>query len=155
VRIRIISVGRQMPTWIHQGFNTYQKRMGQDMQVELCEINAGKRVKHADLQRLINQEGMAILNAIKPRERVIALTIQGKSFSTESMAQQLAAWQQDGQDLCFLIGGPEGLAETVVTRADHQWSLSDLTLPHPLVRVLLAEQLYRCWSIIKRMPYHR
>jgi 23S rRNA (pseudouridine1915-N3)-methyltransferase len=96
-----------------------------------------------------------MLGAVGERERVIALDVAGRGCSTEQLAGQLRDWLQDGRDLSLLIGGPDGLAAECLARADQRWSLSPLTLPHPLVRVLLAEQLYRAWTLVSGHPYHR
>ena len=96
-----------------------------------------------------------MLAAIGPTDRVIALDVMGKSCSTEQLAQQVTEWQMDGRDVSLLVGGPDGLANACLVRAEQRWSLSALTLPHPLVRVLLAEQIYRVWSILAYHPYHK
>jgi 23S rRNA (pseudouridine1915-N3)-methyltransferase len=103
----------------------------------------------------MQRESDAILAATGPKDRVIALEVGGRPWSTEKLAAQLENWQQDGRDVSFLVGGPDGLADACRKRADQQWSLSPLTLPHPLVRIILAEQLYRAWSITRNHPYHR
>lgn len=103
----------------------------------------------------MQREGEAVLAAAGARDRVVALEVGGRPWSTEQLAEQLERWQLDGRDVSFLVGGPDGLAPECRARADQQWSLSPLTLPHPLVRILLAEQLYRAWSITRNHPYHR
>jgi 23S rRNA (pseudouridine1915-N3)-methyltransferase len=103
----------------------------------------------------MQRESDAILAATGAKDRVIALEVGGRPWSTEKLAAQLENWQQDGRDVSFLVGGPDGLADDCRKRADQQWSLSPLTLPHPLVRIVLAEQLYRAWSITRNHPYHR
>lgn len=144
-----------MPGWVEEGCTEYTKRLSGDISLELVEITAGKRLKGADLARLKEQEGEALLAALKPQERVIALDVLGRTLSTEDMAATLRDWQVDGRPAALLIGGPEGLSRAVLERADEKWSLSRLTLPHPLVRIVIAEQIYRAWSLLKGHPYHR
>ena len=144
-----------MPDWVNKGYNEYAKRLKGDCQLKLLEVAAGKRGKNADLLRIKNQEGEKILSAIPKGCLVVALEVRGRSWSTEQLSKQLDSWLHGGQDIALLIGGPEGLSDACVARADVKWSLSPLTLPHPLVRVLLSEQIYRAYSILKNHPYHR
>ena len=144
-----------MPTWVNDGYQEYAKRLPPECQIKLIEIPAEKRGKNADLARIKELEGKKILNAIPKNTLVVAMAIKGKNWNTEQLAEQLEQWQSHGQSITLLIGGPEGLADACYERADLCWSLSPLTLPHPLVRVVLAEQLYRAWSLIKGHPYHR
>lgn len=155
MRIKLIAVGTKMPSWVNEGFKEYQKRLNQDITLELCEIPAGKRGKNADVTRITEKEGELMLAAVGNNDRVIALDVKGKRHTTDNMAARLKTLLPEGQHISLFIGGPEGLSPQCLQRADEKWSLSDLTLPHPLVRVLLAEQLYRCWSVIKGHPYHR
>jgi len=155
MKIQIIAMGKSMPAWVETGFKEYAKRLPRECSLKLHEISLTKRGKHPDLARLIKQEGQQMLAAIPKQNRVIALSIEGRPYDTPSLATQLAEWMQDGQDVSLLIGGPEGLAPECLARADSHWSLSPLTLPHPLVRVILAEQIYRAWTILKDHPYHR
>lgn len=144
-----------MPDWITTGYDDYAKRLTDDVRLELVEIPAGKRGKNADIARLTDKEGEAQLAAIGAQDLVIALEVGGKPLSTEDLSQNLGRWLQEGRNISLLIGGPEGLAPAARARADVQWSLSRLTLPHPMVRVLLAEQIYRAWTLLKGHPYHR
>lgn len=155
MKIRLIAVGTKMPDWINTGFDDYAKRLTDDVRLELVEIPAGKRGKNADIARLTDKEGEAQLAAIGAQDLVIALEVGGKPLSTEDLSQNLGRWLQEGRNISLLIGGPEGLAPAARARADVQWSLSRLTLPHPMVRVLLAEQIYRAWTLLKGHPYHR
>jgi 23S rRNA (pseudouridine1915-N3)-methyltransferase len=155
VRIRLVAVGNRMPDWVEAGVEEYRKRLTQDLTLDIVEIPAGKRVKNADIARLTEKEGEQMLASLHPSEHVICLDVKGKPMSTEGMSARLATLMQAGKPLALLVGGPEGLAPACLARADEKWSLSPLTLPHPLVRVLLAEQLYRCWTVIKGHPYHR
>ncbi|MEO8400753.1 MAG: 23S rRNA (pseudouridine(1915)-N(3))-methyltransferase RlmH [Gammaproteobacteria bacterium] len=153
--IRLLAIGTKMPAWVTAGFSEYAKRFSAGCMVELCEIPAEKRTKNADIPRIIEREGEKLLAAIKPGNYVIALDVKGHSFSTEQLAQQLKNWQAEGRNIDMLIGGPDGLANACLQRADVKWSLSCLTLPHPLVRIILVEQLYRAVSILQNHPYHR
>lgn len=153
--IHLIAVGTRMPDWVEQGFNEYSKRMPPESKIKLLEINAGKRGKNSDIKRLIQQEGEKMLAAIPKGSKVVALDVLGKSCSTKQLAEELKNWQASGQDIAILIGGPEGLAEDCLNQAQQKISLSKLTLPHPLVRVVLAEQLYRASTVLKGHPYHK
>ena len=153
--IHLIAVGTRMPDWVEQGYAEYAKRMPPESKIKLVEISAGKRSKNSDLKRLTQQEGEKMLAAIPKGAKAVALDVLGKACSTEELAQELKIWQASGQDIAILIGGPEGLAEDCLKIAQKKISLSKLTLPHPLVRVVLAEQLYRASTILKGHPYHK
>lgn len=155
MQIHLIAVGTRMPSWVVQGYEEYAKRMPVECKLRLVEISAGKRSKSSDIRRLTEQEGEKMLAAIPRNARVISLEVTGKPWSTEQLANEMQEWLQAGQDVALLVGGPEGLAAACVQRAEQQWSLSNLTLPHPLVRVVLAEQLYRASTILKNHPYHK
>ena len=144
-----------MPAWIQQGFAEYAQRMPRECKLELLEIPLGKRARGIPVDRAIEAEGERMLAAIKPGDWVVALEVNGKSFSTEVLAGHLENWMGDGRDVGFMIGGPDGIAPETLKKADTRWSLGPLTLPHPLVRVVLAEQLYRAWTITQNHPYHR
>ncbi len=144
-----------MPGWISEGYHEYAKRMPPELPLDLTEIVPGKRSKKADVQRLTVQEGEKVLAAIKPGTHVVALEVQGKPWDTHKLAQRMQQWQLNGQDVAFLVGGPEGLSADCKARANEMWSLSPLTLPHPMVRVIIAEALFRAWSLLNNHPYHR
>jgi 23S rRNA (pseudouridine1915-N3)-methyltransferase len=153
--INLIAIGKKMPPWVNQGFQEYTKRMPTEFNLNLIEISASKRTKNTDIQRAITREGNLMLQAIPTKQNVIALDLSGKSWKTEELAKQMQLWREDGRDVSLLIGGPEGLSQECLARAETKWSLSPLTFPHPLVRVIVAEQLYRAWSILNHHPYHR
>ncbi len=155
MRIQLISVGTKMPDWVETGIEEYTKRLSHAFPLQIKEIPAGKRQKNADIPRILAQEAELILAQVTPQEYCVVLDVQGRSWSTEELAQQLSQWQQSGNNIALVIGGPEGLAPEVYQRANARWSLSKLTFPHPLVRVILAEQLYRAWTILQNHPYHR
>lgn len=144
-----------MPGWVEQGVDEYSKRLPREIRLDIREIPLAGRGKDLPPARAKAVEAEAMLRAIPDRDRVIALDIGGRQWSTEQLARQLADWQMSAQNYSLIIGGPEGIASDLLARADLRWSLSPLTLPHPLVRVLLIEQLYRAWSINNNHPYHR
>ncbi|MEZ5504242.1 MAG: 23S rRNA (pseudouridine(1915)-N(3))-methyltransferase RlmH [Halioglobus sp.] len=155
MRIRIIAVGTRMPGWVSEGIAQYSKRLPRELKLHWCEIPLARRTKESPALQASAMEGEQMLKAIPSGERVIALDVEGKRLSTEQVASQLQSWQMSGANYNFLIGGPAGWSSECLARADQRWSLSNLTLPHPLVRVLLAEQLYRAWTITVNHPYHR
>lgn len=155
MRVRIIAVGTKMPAWVQDASQDYLKRFPREWAVEFVEIGLGHRAKGQDVTKAIAKEGEHMLAAIDDRDYVIALDVKGKSWSTEQLSEQMSSWQMNGSNIALLVGGPDGLAAQCLARAQQRWSLSALTLPHPLVRVLLAEQLYRGWTILKNHPYHK
>ncbi len=155
MKIKLIAVGTKMPSWVNEGYAEYARRLPVEFSLELVEIPLGQRGKNADIQRIIKREGEQMLASVDSSDYVIALEVNGRNWSTEKLAKQAEEWQMGGRNVALLIGGPDGLSDSCRARADQQWSLSPLTLPHPLVRVLLAEQLYRAWSITRNHPYHR
>ncbi|MFP5440484.1 MAG: 23S rRNA (pseudouridine(1915)-N(3))-methyltransferase RlmH [Gammaproteobacteria bacterium] len=155
MKVRLVAVGERMPAWVESAVGEYAKRLNGEIRLEVVEIAAGKRTKASDLDRIREQEGERMLAALAPDDRVIALDVGGKALSTEAMAAELNRSLPEGRNVALLVGGPEGLAQCALARARERWSLSALTLPHPLVRVLVAEQVYRCWSLLRGHPYHR
>ncbi len=155
MRISIITIGTKMPRWVDQGVEEYTVRMPRELRVEWKELPLAQRGKGSKAEQLVEREGQQILKAIPAGDRVIALDVRGKPLSTPQLAEQLSAWQMSGDNYSLLIGGPDGLSRECLDRAERRWSLSELTLPHPLVRILLAEQLYRAWTITVNHPYHR
>ena len=155
MQIHIIAIGTRMPSWVNQAYSDYAKRMPAHCRFVLHEITAAKRGKGADIERLVRDEGAKMLSAIPQGSQVVALERTGQGIDTEHLAQMLDTQLASGRDWVFLIGGPEGLSQDCLLRAQEHISLSKLTLVHPLVRVLLAEQLYRAWTIINGQPYHR
>jgi len=155
MRFKIIAVGTRMPAWVTEGWKDYAKRLPRDFQVELVELSLGPRGKNQSVERVIGKESEQILAAIPKGDKVIALEVTGKPWSTETLASNLANWSMECSNFSLLIGGPDGLSRECLQRADAKWSLSALTLPHPLVRIVLIEQLYRAWSILNNHPYHK
>lgn len=155
MQIHIIAIGTRMPAWVEAGYREYAKRMPAQCRLVMHEISAGRRTPGVDLVRIVRTEGERTLAAIPAGARVIALERSGKSIATAQLAQTLEREFASGRDWALMIGGPEGLAPACTAAADDVWSLSALTLAHPVVRVVLAEQLYRAWSISRGLPYHR
>ena len=155
MKARLIAVGERPPAWVAQGFAEYQKRLSHWLPLELVEIEPGIRGKGRDALRATADEGARVLSALPKGAHVVALDVPGKAWTSEQLAQRLEHWRGLGRDLSFLIGGPEGHAPDVIARSDESWSLSPLTLPHMLVRLLVAEQLYRAAAMLANHPYHR
>lgn len=144
-----------MPAWVTKGYEEYARRLPPECRLQLVEVTPGARTKGADLARSVRDEGERMQAAIPKDALVVALDVGGAQWATEKLSQQLECWLGGGRDIALLVGGPDGLSEACRKRADQVWSLSKLTLPHPLVRIVLAEQIYRAWSILKKHPYHR
>lgn len=160
MKARILAVGQKMPTWVQTGFDEYHKRIQPMLTTEILEIPACKRNKNpspTELEKYAITEGGLILNAHANanNEQLICLDVRGKNLSTEQLADKISQAMQIGDDMAFVIGGADGLSKDVLAKAHFKWSLSNLTMPHPLVRVLLMEQLYRAMTIIHHHPYHR
>lgn len=151
----MLAVGTRMPGWVTQGVEEYRKRLPREMALEVIELSPGPRQKSADPAKAIRIEGDRLLSKIRDSELVVALDVEGKPWSTPALSERMRDWQMSGGDVSLLVGGPDGLDPRCLSRADLRWSLSPLTLPHPLVRVLLAEQLYRGWTLMTGHPYHR
>ena len=155
MRITILAVGHRAPGWIQEGFNEYAKRMPPEARVELVEVKPEERGAGRSTDKAKAVEGERILAAVPQGATLLALDERGKAVTTQGMSVMLSGWMRDGSSPAFAIGGADGLSDAVKERAAKLVSLSALTLPHALVRVILAEQLYRAWSILARHPYHR
>ncbi len=153
--IHLIAVGDRMPRWVQQGYEEYAKRLPPECALKLVEIAAGKRGKNVDLARVMRGETERLLGALPKGAKPVALEVDGRCWSTPELSDRLQEWMLGGQDVALLVGGPDGLGEGARKAAAELWSLSPLTLPHPLVRILVAEQLYRAWSMLRNHPYHR
>ncbi|MBS0349929.1 MAG: 23S rRNA (pseudouridine(1915)-N(3))-methyltransferase RlmH [Proteobacteria bacterium] len=151
--IKLIAIGTKMPSWIQIGFQEYAQRLPSGYSLALKEIATPKRAKGSDINQLIISEGHKLLAAAT--DPIIALDCQGQLWDTPQLAKQLQFWHDSNLNPSFLIGGPDGLSQDCLKKAKHRWSLSPLTFPHSLVRVVVAEQIYRAWSIINHHPYHR
>lgn len=155
MKINLISVGTRMPDWVQAGMQEYSKRLPADFSFQCIEVPLGKRGKSMAPRQAMEQEGEALLARLSARDHVVALDVLGKSLSTEAMAARVGSIRDNGRHLSLLVGGPDGLSPACLARADERWSLSALTLPHPLVRIVIAEQIYRVWSVLNGHPYHR
>jgi 23S rRNA (pseudouridine1915-N3)-methyltransferase len=155
MKIKLVSVASKMPKWVEAGYQEFAKRLPKDCALELIEIPLSKRGKNADINRLMNKERDLILAKIQQQDHVCALEVNGKPHTTSQLAERLDAWKNMGKNIVLLVGGPEGLHQDCRDRANELWSLSNLTLPHPIVRIVLAETLYRAWSVNAGHPYHR
>jgi 23S rRNA (pseudouridine1915-N3)-methyltransferase len=155
MRLRLIAVGTRMPEWVTAAAAEYARRLPREWRFDLVEVPVVTRGKNADIARACATEGERQLRAVPVGALVIAFDEHGRAQDSAEWARAAARWQQTGRDVCLLIGGPDGLAPDCRARADQTWSLSKLTLPHGLVRVLVLEQLYRAWSLNSGHPYHR
>jgi 23S rRNA (pseudouridine1915-N3)-methyltransferase len=155
MKIRLLTITHKSPSWIQEGYDDYAKRLPPSCSLELIEIPAEKRTVNADLKRIMEREGEKMLAAIKPGHHVIALDKGGKNWTSEQLSSQLSNWLQSGCNIDLLVGGPEGISPACQKAARESWSLSTLTFPHLIVRLIVAEQIYRAWSILQNSPYHR
>jgi len=155
MQIYLIAVGQKMPLWISTGYSDYAQRLPPECTLKLIEIPAEKRNKSTNIKKALQKEGERILSAIPKNTLVIVMDIKGQYWDTPQLAERLNNWMHDGRDITLIVGGADGLDQACKLKSESSWSLSPLTLPHPLVRVLLAEQLYRAWSILNNHPYHR
>jgi 23S rRNA (pseudouridine1915-N3)-methyltransferase len=155
MQIHLIAVGTRMPLWIAQGYEDYARRLPRECSLRLVQIAPGRRSRTQPAAQAVEEEGRRMLAAIPQRSLVVTLEVSGSAWDTPALASRLQEWLQSGRDIALLVGGADGLSADCLRRADLRWSLSALTLPHALVRVLLVEQLYRAWTIISGHPYHR
>jgi 23S rRNA (pseudouridine1915-N3)-methyltransferase len=155
VKCRLIAAGTRLPEWVNQGFREYQKRLRTPLVLDLVEIPVAARRAGESPQRAVVREGEQMLAALGKEDYVVALEVTAKSMTTEQLSHWLSERLRDARPLALLIGGPDGLSDAARARAEQSWSLSPLTLPHGLVRVVLAEQIYRAMSMLAGHPYHR
>jgi 23S rRNA (pseudouridine1915-N3)-methyltransferase len=154
MRIRLVSAGTRLPGWVNEGHAEYAKRLS-GYRYELIEVPAPRRAGGADIARAVATEGRRMLEIVGARDYVVALEVTGRAMTTSELARWLGARLADGRDLAFVIGGPDGLSPELLERADFRWSLSPLTWPHGLARIMVAEQIYRAQSLLQGHPYHR
>jgi len=155
VILTVAAVGQRMPAWVQTAWKEYAQRFPRGMSLGLKEIPLARRSKNAVIESLRRAEGDALLASVPSGHRMIALDEGGKQWSTMELSAQMENWMRCERGVCFLVGGPDGLAKSCREQAQDVWSLGRLTLPHPLVRAVLAEQLYRAWTITQNHPYHR
>lgn len=155
MKIYLLAIGQRMPAWVEQGYKEYASRLSTTVQIELKEIPAAKRVRNSVIEKIKQDEGKRLLDAVPVGAKIIVLDEHGKSQTTKQLAVHLDDWIQMSQDVAILIGGADGLSAECIQRADYKWSLSAFTFPHPLVRIILVEQMYRAWTLLNNHPYHR
>ncbi len=155
MHIRLLAVGERQPAWVDEAFDRYAARLPREWRFRCESIATARRSRGGKADKARRDEGARLLSRIDRAEQAVLLDERGKQMSSRSFADRLAGWQTDGRDLTFVIGGPDGFSDEVRKRADFTWSLSSLTMPHGLVRVLFIEQLYRAWSLHSGHPYHR
>ena len=155
MKLIILSVGHKMPSWITDGFNEYAKRMPREAKIELVELKPEPRTTGKTTQQIMEAEAQRIASAIPHHCLRVVLDERGKHWTTKQLAEQMKDWLGGGRDVAFIIGGADGLHESIRQQADYMLALSAMVMPHGLVRVLLAEQLYRAWSLLHNHPYHR
>ncbi len=155
MRLVIVAVGAHMPAWVDAGFDTYAKRFPRGAPLSLKTVRTAARGRGMNVTTVRATEGEKLLGAAPKNAVIVALDERGANWSSKTLAKRLSDWRMGGRDCAFLIGGPDGLAPTCLSRAEHLWSLSPLTLPHGMVRVIVAEQLYRAQAINDGHPYHR
>lgn len=155
MKLTVAAVGTRMPAWVSTGWQEYARRMPADCTLELKEIKPEARTSGKTAAQMMQAEAQRLRSAISPAAAVVALDERGRDLTTMDVFQSLQRWRAEGQDVVFLIGGPDGLDDELKRGANMRWRLSSMTLPHPLVRVILAEQLYRAWAIMSNHPYHR
>lgn len=155
MRFSVVAIGQRMPSWVASGWAEYARRFPPGLALDLNELPAIRRYRNADIDTIRRRESEALLAATPKSNLMIVLDENGKQWSTAELSVQMSQWMQLGRDVSFLIGGPDGLSTQCLQQAGNCWSLSRLTLPHPLVRVVVAEQLYRAWSMTRNHPYHR
>lgn len=155
MKFRLLAIGTRMPDWVETGVEEYNKRLPADFSLRLQEIPLARRGKSISPDQAVRKEAETMLGLVQAGDFVVALDIEGRQFSTAEFAKRLQFLRDQSRDVALLVGGPDGLGERCLERADERWSLSRLTLPHPLVRIFLAEQFYRAWSLLQNHPYHR
>ena len=153
--IHFIVVGQKMPQWVVQGYEEYAKRLPKSCALKLIELPMAPRSKNSSVEKLKAEEAKRIQAAIPKGAQLIVLDEHGQQPTTLKLAHKLEDWLGSGQDIALVVGGPDGLDAKLLQQAQWKWSLSNLTLPHPLVRIVVAEQLYRAWSVMQNHPYHR
>ena len=155
MHIRLLAVGDRQPAWVDEALTTYTGRLPREWKFRIDTIATVRRQKSDKSQRAMQAEGEQLLAKLNDAEQVVLLDERGKQLTSKALTTRLADWQADGRNLCFVVGGPDGVSDACRRRADFTWSLSQLTLPHGLARVLCVEQLYRGWSLLSGHPYHR
>ena len=155
MKIHLVAIGEKMPSWVSAGFEEYARRLPRECSLVLRELPLATRGKSGDPLKWKREEAEAIRTVLPKGAYIVALDVLGKAWDTPELSRRLGVWMQEHSDVVLLVGGPDGLDETLLSEAHTRWSLSPLTFPHPLVRIVLAEQVYRAWSLLNNHPYHR
>lgn len=156
MRIKLLALGEKMPAWVQEGVNEYQKRLtGSSVQLQVIELPIAKRTKTGSIDGWLAQEAKTVLSKLNEQDHLVILDVQSKLISTEELAQKMENWQQNTPNVAILIGGPDGIDDSVKRLAKEKISLSKMTFPHPIVRIIFAEQIYRAWTILQGHPYHK
>jgi len=155
MKINLITIGTNMPAWVTTAYQEYAKRLPKDYALNLIELKLDTRTKNTNIDQAVGKEGVQLQKAIPQNNHVIALDVLGKAIDTHTLSTSLRDWHDTATDISLLVGGPDGLSKACVAYAHERWSLSALTFPHPLVRVIIAEQIYRAWTLLANHPYHR
>jgi 23S rRNA (pseudouridine1915-N3)-methyltransferase len=155
VKLHLVTVGKRMPAWITSGFNEFNMRLPAELRLNLIEITPAIRGKSGSIKKAMKEENKSISAVIPKGSLIVALDEKGKQFNSIRFSARIGAWLQHGRDVSFIVGGADGLDDDFKKTADEIWSLSSMTLPHALARVVLVEQVYRAWTIMNNHPYHR
>ncbi|MBE9559499.1 MAG: 23S rRNA (pseudouridine(1915)-N(3))-methyltransferase RlmH [Proteobacteria bacterium] len=155
MKINLIAIGNKMPDWVNAASDDFVKRLPAEIKINPILLPLIKRGKNPDIPRIVRDESRKILNAVPKDSQLVVLDVRGRAVTTMKLSALLETWLQQGQDVSIVIGGPDGVSDELLSKASMKLSLSALTFPHPLVRVILLEQIYRAWSIINNHPYHR
>jgi 23S rRNA (pseudouridine1915-N3)-methyltransferase len=155
MKIKILSLGEKPPKWVTEGFNEYQKRLSKSIPLELIELPITKRTKTGNSKLWMEQEAKTVISKLNCNEHLIILDVASKLISTEDLAEKMQSWKQNSPNVVILIGGPDGIDKSIKDIAKEKISISKMTFPHPIVRIIIAEQLYRAYTILENHPYHK
>ncbi len=156
VKIKLLALGEKMPNWVQEGFDEYQKRLtGSSIQLQLVELPIAKRTKTGSIDGWLAQEAKTVLSKLNDQDHLVVLDVQSQPISTKELATRMKNWQQNTPNVAIVIGGPDGIDESIKRIAREKISLSKMTFPHPIVRIIFAEQIYRAWTILQGHPYHK
>ncbi|WP_440682084.1 23S rRNA (pseudouridine(1915)-N(3))-methyltransferase RlmH [Cysteiniphilum halobium] len=156
MKIKLLALGEKMPAWVQEGVNEYQKRLtGSSIQLQVIELPIAKRTKAGSVDAWLAQEAKTTLSKLNEQDHLVVLDVQSKLISTDAFAQRIERWQQNTPNIAILIGGPDGIDDSIKRLAKEKISLSKMTFPHPLVRIIFVEQIYRAWTILQGHPYHK
>ena len=155
MKIHHVAIGEKMPAWVLAGYDEYARRLPRECSLVLRELPLATRGKTGDPLKWKREEAEAIRAALPKGAYIVALDVLGKAWDTPELSRRMGTWMQEHSDVVLLVGGPDGLDEALLGEAHARWSLSPLTFPHPLVRILIGEQIYRAWTVLSGHPYHK